>query len=743
MLPRDPYWNMKMALARHVASGGNPTVSRFTQAFKEEFGEPPSTEIVQEFKKLRPGGDAKKAGESDPTVIVKIDATPAAPPLDPGEPGALPAVLDQAHQGALIVTDPEGRISAFSAGASRLLGHSRNEALGRNVAEFVHFEPELAVYARVLSDELERKVSGFSALTARVRSGRPEERDWTLVRKDGKRIAARVAYAALRDQAGGIRGFAVSATDQTQLRLTTKDLGKLRQELDSADRRQAEFLEQLSLAVRTPLNSVLGFADILSENRLDPTVADQARSIRTNARELLAVIDGLLDFSRRESGELDLIQSEFDLEGLIHGVIEGLGARLAAKPVSLSWHVDPSLPEVVTGDPDRYRQVLAGLLGNAARYTESGEIRVVAEAETSEAERVKVRVAVSDTGRGIPVDRLEAVFQPIKKAGGAPATSDEARDLSLAVARQVARLMGGDLSVTSAEGAGSTFFFSAWLGRPPDSEVKAQPPKILTGKKILVVNDSERHLESLTRILEAARMRVVALSSGIEAVPTLQRAREAENPLDAVLCGLSMNGMDGYEVARQIRLLGRNFARLPLVALAPVTGLDAKRSAEAGFDEVMTAPIRKSALYEVLARLLGRGSVVATSAGRPARALRILLAEDNPDNYKLANFILTKAGHEVDGAADGEQAVRKVLESDEGYDLILMDVEMPKMDGFSAVRAIRDDGFRDIPILALTAHALPGDRDRCIAAGMTDYISKPLKKDDLLRMVDKYGKLPD
>lgn len=739
MNPKDAYHGMKLALARNVAVGANPTAARFSQTFLEEFGEPPTDEMMEEFNRIRKEAERNEATSPNLEVSLQSGPLPAASPLDPDGKGALPLVLKSAFQAALAVTDPAGRITAFSSGASRMLGHPPEAVMGRGIEEFF-LASELDVYSKVISNEMETPVAGFGAVIARTRQGRPFERDWTLVRKDGKRLAAKVAVAPLKDASGAFTGFVFSMTDLTAQKLAQKDLATARRSEEEARAGQAELLERLSAAVRTPLNSVLGFADILSENRMDPTQADQARSIGKNARELLAVIDGLLNSSRMEAGELDLIQTEFDPEGVVLAVTESFGVKSGAKGLSLSCQVDPGIPEVLSGDPDRFRQVVSNLVGNAVRFTEIGEIRVQMEAQASEAERIKVRISVTDTGVGIPKEKQGGVFQPSAKPRIQRPT-DEAGDISLAYCRHIALLMGGDLTVTSREGAGSTFSFTAWLGRVPDAEKMAQPPKLLTGRKILVVDDSERNVESLTRILSAARMRVVAIMNGIEVVPTLQRAREVGNPLDLVLCDLAMPGMDGYEVARQIRLLGGDFARLPLVAIAPVTGLDAKKSAESGFDEVMTSPIRKAALYDVLMRLLTRGSVVSTSAGRPVQSLRILLAEDNPDNHKLAKFILSKAGHEVDGATDGEMAVRMVLESQEGYDLILMDVEMPKIDGFEAVKMIRREGFRDIPVIALTAHAMPEDRERCLAAGMNDYIAKPLKKENLIRMVEKYGKV--
>ena len=738
MTSKDAYHGMKLALARNVAIGANPTAAKFSQTFLEEFGEPPTDEMIGEFQRIRKEVERNEVTSPNFTAPPKSGPAPDAPPADPVEKGALRAVLKAAFQAAVAVTDPSGLITAFSSGASRMFGHQPDAVLGQGIAQ-LFLPAELDVYAKVVSSEMERQLTGFEALTVRTLDGRPNERDWTLVRKDGKKLAARVAVASLRDVSRVARGFVFSVTDITALKMAQKDLASARRNEEEALSRQAELLERLSTAVRTPLNSVLGFADILAENRLDPTQADQARSIGKNARELLAVIDGLLNASRMEAGELDLIQTEFDPEGIILAVAESFGVKAAAKGLSLSFQVDPGIPEVVSGDPDRFRQVVSNLVGNAVRFTESGEIRVLAESQAAEAERIKIKISVADTGIGIPKERLGGVFQPSAKPR-LQRSADEAGDISLAYCRHIALLMGGDLTVSSREGAGSTFSFTAWLGRVPDAEKMAQPPKLLTGKKILVVDDSERNVESLTKILSTARMRVVPIMNGLEVVPTLQRAREAGNPLDLVLCDLAMPGMDGYEVGSQIRLLGGDFARLPLVAIAPLTGLDAQKSAKAGFDEVMTSPIRKAALYEVLARLLTRGSVVSTSAGRPVNSLRILLAEDNPDNHKLAKFILTKAGHEVDGAMDGEQAVKMVLESHEGYDLILMDVEMPKMDGFAAVKMIRKDGFTDIPIIALTAHAMPEDRERCLAAGMNDYISKPLKKENLIRMVEKYGK---
>jgi CheY-like chemotaxis protein len=426
-------------------------------------------------------------------------------------------------------------------------------------------------------------------------------------------------------------------------------------------------------------------------------------------------------------------------------------------------------------------------MGNASKFTESGEIELSIEIEEEEEDRVKVHAMIRDTGIGIPKDKLATIFTPFQQADGSTTRKYGGTGLGLSICKQISRLMDGDVWAESEINKGSIFHFTAWLRKAEDKEAKRLKPISISGKKTLIVDDNEASLGILTRILESADVRVVAIEKGEEVIPTLNAALDAEDPFDLCISDIEMSGMNGYDVARQIRDPKYPSRNIPLIALSSSVKRDAKRCEAAGFDGFLSKPLRKEKLFQMMERIIGeREGVVKKDEAVRAKimtqytvrenmkhSVRILLAEDNPVNQKLARMMLTKAGYQVEVANDGREAVEKYARSPENFDMIFMDVQMPGMDGMEATNAIRkyeeqlrvtgyglreeneitgetrfgtrnsEPATRHIPIVAMTAHAMKGDKENCIEAGMDDYIPKPIKREVVFQILEKwvFGKL--
>ena len=520
---------------------------------------------------------------------------------------------------------------------------------------------------------------------------------------------------------------------RVQAEAQSVQLADARDQALASMRARSQFLANMSHEIRTPLNGIIGTTDILLDTPLNPTQREYARILSQCGEHLLGVINDVLDFSKIEAGKVDIERLGFDLRALVEEVADLLAVRAQDKGIELVTSIPPELDGTVKGDPYRLRQVLVNLVGNAIKFTERGEVVIEGRVLRDSPSDCTVRLSVRDTGIGIPPERQAAVFESFTQADGSTTRTHGGSGLGLTISRELVRLMGGEIGLESTPGLGSEFWIDIRFERVP-AGASAPPPSAgsLAGRRVLVVDDTAVNRLILRQSMQHYGCRVDEAASGRDALALLDR-HSAEDPFDLVLLDMQMPELDGIATARFMKAHPR-LAGVPVVLLSSIGGIPGGEAAARaiGFAAVVTKPVRRSTLLNALRTVLDGGAGEPTAppaavAPRQPLGLRVLLAEDNHVNQLVAQRLLEKLGCEADVVDTGRAAVEAVARA--RYDVVLMDVQMPQMDGFEAAASIRrgEAVGTHVPIIAMTAHAMEGDRERCLASGMDGYISKPVK----------------
>lgn len=553
----------------------------------------------------------------------------------------------------------------------------------------------------------------------------------------------------LRDQQGQIVGTYGVSHDITPLKHAQEALRQAALAAESANRAKSDFLANMSHEIRTPLNAVLGMTELVLGTPLTPVQRDYLRLVHESGESLLAVINDILDFSKIEAGKLHLDEAVFELREFLGDTLKSLGLRAHRKGLELACQIQPDVPDVLIGDANRIRQIVVNLIGNAIKFTEHGEVLVSVSVDGSAktpADSVMLHFEVADTGIGIPLEKFRAIFQAFEQADASTTRRFGGTGLGLAICSRLVDLMGGSIWVDSEVGKGSTFHFTAVFQLANEAGDQAIPaaPELLQGLRVLIVDDNSTNRRILAEMLSSWGMAPVLAGSAPEALEELRFQATAGKPYSLVVTDVNMPGQSGFDLVHAVRKEEALCRGIIVMLTSSDRSDDVQECADLGVDTYLIKPIKQSELFNAILQALGakhaeEWKTATVAAHRQAsRPLRILLAEDSVINQKLAVGLLERWGHVVEVAGDGRAAVDRALA--EPFDLVLMDVQMPELDGLDATKSIREweaiSHRQRLPIVAMTAHALAGDRERCLAVGMDDYISKPIRSELLFQAIE-------
>ena len=554
-----------------------------------------------------------------------------------------------------------------------------------------------------------------------------------------------------RNAKGEPVGFVAVIRDCTQRRLHEQELAKATEAAEAANRAKSEFLANMSHEIRTPMNGIMGMTELALSTHLSEEQREFLTMVRSSAHDLLVIINDILDYSKIEAGKIVLDPVPFNLSDLVGDTMKSLALSAHKKGLELAFHLDPDVPAGVVGDPVRLRQVLVNLTGNAIKFTEKGEVVVTVNRELRNGNEVKLRFAVRDTGIGIAPEKQSKIFQAFEQADSSTTRNYGGSGLGLAISKRIVHLMGGEIWLESVPAVGSNFQFTVALA-PSDNPAEAITPlsmEELRGVRVLIIDDNATNRRILVELLTHWGMQPEGAESGIVGLSKLEDCSKSGRPFQLVMLDEQMPGMGGLEVVEHIRANPALRGAMVMMLTSVDQTLSTARCRQMGLQIYLIKPIKPTELLTAIRKTLANVKAVTprqpTGAGnQPAeRTLRILLAEDNPVNQKLAMTMLQKAGHQVSLAVNGVDALAKWSKGE--FDLILMDVQMPEMDGFEAARRIRrqePSGRARIPIIAMTARAMGGDRERCLEAGMDDYVSKPVSQTELRETIARHSGAP-
>jgi two-component system, sensor histidine kinase and response regulator len=638
-------------------------------------------------------------------------------------------IIENSNDGISIIRD--GIILYANPKHIKMFGYDNaGEFIGKSANNHVH------------PDDLE-KILKISLARERGESA-PDVYEFRGLRKDGNPVYIEISGA--RTIYHGEPVVIAFLRDITERKEAEKALIEAKIQAEDANRAKSEFLANMSHEIRTPMNGIIGMTELALGTELTKTQRGYLEMVRISADSLLSLINDILDYSKIEAKKVELENIDFDLRNSLEQISDMLAIKADEKNLELICHLPPEIPTALSGDPARLRQIILNLGGNAIKFTDSGEVVVRVEETDREKNSISLHFTVSDTGIGIPQDRIGKIFESFTQADGSITRKYGGTGLGLTISRRLVELMGGRLWVESEQGKGSIFHFTVRFTLSKHAEIKARRIKKtnLAGSRVLIVDDNATNRMVLKEMLCLWGLVPREATNGKDASLMVKEAFDSGDPYRLILLDLQMPEMDGFETARNIKGSdsGNDVTMIMLTSMGRKG--DSGLCREVGISGYLVKPIKQSELLETILITMGDGRVaeprvVTRHTVQEARMrLNILLAEDNVVNQRLALAILQGRGHNVIAAINGREAVDRM--KDEEFDLVLMDVQMPEMDGYEATRAIRErekETGRHTPIVAMTAHAMKGDRERCIEAGMDDYISKPIRAIELFEVIEK------
>jgi len=629
----------------------------------------------------------------------------------------------------IITRGPDRRVLGVNAAYLEFLGYTREELNSLDGSSFLMPEDRQQV-----RESIARLESGELSTYAMERRYR---------RKDGTLRWAGVVTSAIRDPDGHLIATVTMVADTTERKRMEDELREARAAAEDATRAKSMFLANMSHEIRTPMNAIIGMSHLALKTDLNARQKDYVQKIHNAGTALLGIINDILDFSKIEADKLTVEKVDFDLDEVMANVSTVIGQKVFDKGLELLFDVGPHVPRRLVGDPLRVGQILTNLVSNAVKFTESGEVQVKVLVGETYGEQVKIEFSVRDTGIGMTPEQAARMFQPFTQADGSITRKYGGTGLGLTICKRLVEMMGGSIWVKSEAGTGSTFSFTAWFGLGEAGERKGVVPESLNGARVLVVDDNPSAREILADRLAMLPFVVDQVASGEEAIAAVRQAT-ASTPYRIVFMDWRMPGMSGVAAARAIKSLD-GVEPAPAIVLVTAFGRDDVRQEadEADLDGFLVKPVSASSLVDAIIRIFApdlAAERIATGGERHygLDGMTVLLAEDNEINQQIAVELLEAVGVRVEVASDGEEALRRLHEG-RPYDAVLMDLQMPKLDGFGATRAIRDEArFADLPVIAMTAHAMAEERERCLAAGMNDHVSKPIEPEVLYQTLARW-----
>ena len=642
------------------------------------------------------------------------------------------AVLERIEDGYFeIDLSRRGRYEYVNDAFCRTTGYSREELIGQSYEKF--FDPETV--------QLLYKTYHQVYLT-----GEPlKSLEYSLIAKDGSLRFVEESVSLRKEASGAVVGFMGIRRDVTARRLVAQQLAAAKESAEAASMAKSEFLANMSHEIRTPMNGIIGMTELALDTELTPYQFECLSTVRSSAESLLTILNDILDFSKIESRKLDLEQVPFSLEAVIEETVKPLAVRAHQKGLEFITDIPPEIHTSLVGDPVRVRQVLTNLLVNAIKFTEQGHVMLTVREEAIRERRVMLRFSIADTGIGIPRDKQQTIFEAFSQADGSTTRRFGGTGLGLAISSTLVRMMGGHITVHSTPNEGSTFEFS--LGFHVSSDEAALPaPTRLHRLRTLIVDDNTVNRNIFEAQLQRWGMAPVAVAGGKEAIETLTAAHRHGTPFRLMLLDAQMPNVDGFEVAAQVA----SHPELAGITIMMLTSGgrygDSSRCRELGISSYLSKPVKQSDLFDAICAALdgtpqaAPKRVAVPISSEQVRCRKVLLAEDNVVNQRVALGLLQRRGHEVTVVSTGVEALEALKQG--RFDVVLMDVQMPVMGGFEATAAIRRaeaETGEHLRVVAMTAHAMSGDRERCLAAGMDGYLPKPIDPAALFAAVEKAG----